>query len=357
MDSGAAPGERGAPAPGEGRGSAAIRPWAPGRIAFLGPAGTFTEEALLGEADLAAATLEPAATIEDALAMAASGAADAAFVPIENAIEGSVHATVDSLVFEHDLLIQREVVLDVHLHLLGLPGTRLAEVREVTTFPVALAQCRRWLATHLPDAAVVPANSTAGAAQRVGTERRPESAAVAPRLAGALYGLETLAAPIEDHAGNQTRFVLVAPDLVPRATGHDRTSLVCFQRSDRPGSLLAILEQFAARSINLTRLESRPTKQGLGEYCFVVDLDGHLEDEVVADCLRNLHAELAAVKFLGSYPAAGAVGPERRREAAAAWRAADAWVEGLRGYLAGGAERSDDIAGADGSPRATGSLT
>jgi len=306
------------------------------RIAYLGPAGTFTEEALLGEGDLAGAALEPAPTIEDALSLAASGAVEMAFVPIENAIEGSVHATVDSLVFEHDLLIQREVVLDVHLHLLALPGTRLADVREVTTFPVALAQCRHWLATHLPDATLVPANSTAEAAQRVGAAGRAGSAAVAPRLAGSLYGLETLAAPIEDHPGNQTRFVLVARDRVPHATGHDRTSLVCFQRSDRPGSLLAILEQFAARSINLTRLESRPTKQGLGDYCFVVDLDGHLEDEVVADCLRNLHAELAAVKFLGSYPAAGKAGPERRREAAAAWRAADAWVESLRAHLVGG---------------------
>ena len=139
--------------------------------------------------------------------------------------------------------------------------------------------------------------------------RATDAAAIAPRLAAERYGLAILAEDVEDHPENQTRFVPVARARVPRATGHDKTSIVCFQRADHPGSLHGILGQFAARNINLTKLESRPTKRNLGDYCFVIDLSGHLSDEVIADCLRDLHAGLAGVKFLGSYPAAGADGP------------------------------------------------
>ena len=214
-------------------------------------------------------------------------------------------------VFEVDLLIQREVVLDVHLNLVAPPGTPGSVIRRVLSFPHATAQCRRFLADNLPEVEVVAANSTAEAARLVGEERRPTQAALAPRLAAELYGLEVLAAAIEDHADNQTRFVALAPTGVPAPTGHDKTSIVCFQREDRPGSLHAILSEFSARSINLTKLESRPTKRGLGDYCFMIDLEGHIADEVVADCLRVLHAEVAGVKFLGSYPAAGNMAPRR----------------------------------------------
>ncbi len=302
-------------------------------VAYFGPPGTFTEEALLTQADYAAASLEPMPMIDDVLEAAASGRVDLGFVPIENAIEGTVNVTLDALVFDHDLLIQREVVVDIHLHLLAAAGTRLREVRRVLSFPVALAQCRKYVARELAGAEQVAANSTADAARLLGEHPEPGTAALAPRLAADLYGLQVIAEDVEDHPGNQTRFVSVAPSGVPGPTGHDRTSIVCFQRSDHPGSLHGILGEFAARNINLTKVESRPTKRGLGDYCFVIDLDGHLADAVVADCLRELHAELSGVKFLGSYPAAGDHGPARRRRADDAGQAAERWLDSLRAQI------------------------
>jgi len=313
--------------------SAATRGSAPLRVAFLGPTGTFTEEALRAQRDLAAADTVALATIGDVLGAVTAGEADLGFVPIENAIEGTVHATADALVFDVDLLVQREAVLDVHLHLMAPPGTSLAAVRRVLSFPVASAQCRRFLAEQLPEAELVATNSTAEAARLVGQERRPGDAALAPRLAARLYGLRVLASAVEDHPDNQTRFVAVAGHGVPAPSGHDKTSIVCFQRDDHPGSLHAILSEFAARAINLTKLESRPTKRQLGSYCFLVDLEGHIADEVVADCLRVLHAELARVKFLGSYPSAGPGSTARRGAARAAWQRADAWMGALRAAI------------------------
>jgi len=304
-----------------------------GTIAFLGPSGTFTEEALFTQPDYAGADVFPAATLPEALEAVRTGRATLAFVPIENSIEGTVSATVDSLVFETDLLIQREVVLDVHITLSAPAGTELTSVKRLLSFPHATGQCRRYLAAHLPGVEVVPTNSTAEAARIVGQEARTDTAALAPRLAARLYGLEVLVPVVEDHPDNQTRFVALAPSGIPAPTGHDKTSIVCFQREDRPGSLHAILSEFAARSINLTKLESRPTKQGLGNYCFLIDLEGHVADEVVADCLRVLHAELADVKFLGSFPAAGAQGAAVRARADAAWRDAERWVDALRGQI------------------------
>ncbi len=220
--------------------------------------------------------------------------------------------------------------MDIHLHLLARPGTALADIRVVSSYPHALAQCQKYLARALPEAEQRAANSTADAARVLGESGDPGEAAIAPRLAAERYGLVIVADDVEDHPDNQTRFVLVARTQVPKPTGHDKTSIVCFQRADHPGSLHGILGQFAARNINLSKVESRPTKQGLGDYCFVIDLDGHVGDEIVADCLRDLHAGLPGLKFLGSYPAAGEHGPEQRRQADAAWQAADDWLGALR---------------------------
>ena len=303
------------------------------RIGFLGPEGTFTEEALLSEPAYAGADITPFGSLVDVLESVRLGVVDLGFIPLENAIEGTVRDIIDSLVFDFDLRIQREVVLDIHLHLMAAPGTLLADVERVASIPVATAQCRRFLTQQLPGVETVATNSTADAARLLGqgdpslTER--PTAAIAPRLAASLYGLEILAERVEDHPDNQTRFVAVSRSGIPAPTGHDRTSIACFQSADRPGSLYAILGHFAARNINLTKLESRPTKQALGDYCFIIDFEGHLADAMVADCLRDLHAELAGVKFLGSYPAAGAAGPAIRAEVDQARRRAGDWLAGL----------------------------
>jgi prephenate dehydratase len=302
-------------------------------IAYLGPAATFTQEALLTQPDLARGELRPLPTIPDVLEEVVAGRADLGFVPIENALEGTVSATIDGLIFDVDLYIQREVVMDIHLHLMARRGTLISGIRRVSSYPHALAQCQKFLAGHVPGAEQVAANSTADAARTLGESGEGDAAAIAPRLAAERYGLAILAEDVEDHPENQTRFVAVARGRVSQPSGHDKTSIVCFQQADHPGSLHGILGQFAARNINLTKLESRPTKQGLGDYCFVIDLGGHVDDEVIGDCLRDLHASLAGVKFLGSYPAAGVHGADKRREAGVAWRAADDWLSGLRASI------------------------
>jgi prephenate dehydratase len=299
------------------------------RIAFLGPLGTFTEEALLTQDDLAQGELVPVASIPEVLAVTERGEVDLGFVALENAIEGTVTASIDALAFDHDLLIQREIVIPIHQNLLAAKGTTLADIETVMSIPVAVAQVRGWLHANLPEAVEVAATSTAEAARLVG-EGMPGTAAVAPAVAAELYGLEVVAAAIEDHPENKTRFVVVAKEGVPAPTGHDKTTIVCFQTFDRPGSLLAILQEFAARAINLVKLESRPTKTSLGDYCFAIDLEGHIADELVADCLRDIKAKIADVKFLGSYPAAGEQGDSVRRDAEVSWRRADEWVQGLR---------------------------
>jgi prephenate dehydratase len=304
-------------------------------IGYLGPQGTFTEQALLSQPDLATGSLRPLNSISDVIAATSGGDIDLGFVPIENAIEGSVNVTIDALAFEAQLLIQREVVISIELDLLAPPGATLGDVEKVLSMPMATAQCRLYLNEHLPGVELEATNSTADAARIVGERGDPTCAAISPRRAGELHGLEALANDVEDHPDNQTRFVAVAPAGIPSPTGHDKTMIIVFQRADRPGNLLTILQEFAARSINLTKLESRPTKKGLGDYCFIIDLEGHISDELVADCLRNIRSKQEDVKFVGSFPAAGDHGPQVRRDAGAAWQDAAAWIDGLRSQVDG----------------------
>jgi len=305
----------------------------PLRVGFLGPRGTFTEQALLTQADLAAAELVPLPTMADVLRASETGEVDLGFVAIENSIEGTVNVTSDTLAFDVDVLIQREVVIPIQQHLMAVAGATLAGIAEVVSIPHATAQARNFLHRELPSVRTRAANSTAEAAREVAELGDPKVAAIGNELAAELYDLVVLAADIEDHPENQTRFVAVQPHVVPAPTGHDKTSIVVAQRADRPGSLLAILQEFAARSINLTRLESRPTKKALGDYCFLLDLEGHVADDVVADCLRAIQTKHGTVKFLGSYPSADDHGPAARVEAGEAAREADAWLAEIRGRI------------------------
>ncbi|HEY5153875.1 MAG TPA: prephenate dehydratase [Acidimicrobiales bacterium] len=302
------------------------------RVGFFGPAGTFTEQALYTQPDLVTGEVVPYSSIPEVLAAAERREIDLGFIPIENAIEGSVNVTLDMLAFDTDLLIEREVVIPVSLCLLAVPGVALADITTIMSFPVALAQCRTFLADNLAGAVTEAANSTADAARVLAKSGDRHTAALGTARAAEVYGLSIVAEGIEDHPENETRFVAVAPGEIPASTGHDKTTIVVFQRADAPGSLLAILQEFAARAINLVKLESRPTKRGLGDYCFLIDLEGHIDDELVADCLRDLKSK-HDVKFLGSYPAAGAHGPAVRRDADVAWRQADQWLTDLRGQV------------------------
>lgn len=303
------------------------------RVGYLGPAGTFTEQALISEPDLAAAIRVPYRTVPDVLDAIESATVDVGLVPLENSIEGLVTFTQDALAFDYDLLIQREVVLDVRHCLVGAPGVRLSDIKTITSIPVATAQCHAWLRETLSGAAVQPATSTADAARAVGERVAAGDnswAAIAPARTAELYVLSVLAQDIADHEPNQTRFVLVGRDTVPPPSGHDRTALVVYQSADEPGSLISILQEFAARRINLSHVSSRPTKRGgLGSYCFVIYADGHVADALVADAMRDLRAKQGGVKFLGSYPAAGKHAHSTREHADARWREADDWIAAL----------------------------
>ena len=202
------------------------------RVAYFGPAGTFTEQALLTQPDIAAHERIAMRTVPDVLDAVSSGDVDLGFVPIENSIEGTVNFTQDALVFDHELLIQREVVLDIEHCLLARPGTALSDVKVVLSIPVATAQCHAFLRENLPDADVHAANSTADAARAVAEDAALGAAAIAPANAAAIYGLEVLRRGIADHEGNQTRFVVVGRDRIPARTGHDKTGIVVFQRAE-----------------------------------------------------------------------------------------------------------------------------
>jgi prephenate dehydratase len=283
----------------------------PARYAYLGPEGTFTEVALRSLPAAAKAELQPFATVPGALDAVRGGDADGAVVPMENSVEGAVPVTLDELALGEPLVITREMTVPVRFALLGRPGTDSHSVRTVATHPHAAAQCRRWLSTHLPDAEIVQATSTARAAEMVAEPGSPYDAAIAAPLAAERYRLSMLAHGIGDNPDAVTRFVLVSrPGVPPQRTGADKTSVVVFLRDDHAGALLEILEQFAARGVNLSRIESRPTGAGLGRYCFWFDAEGHIVDQRVGEALMGLRRTCPDVRFLGSYPRADKVGPE-----------------------------------------------
>ena len=282
------------------------------RIAYLGPEGTFTEAALLkmtaagvvpGGGEL---TPEPAESTQSALEAVRSGAADFACVPIENSIEGSVLPTLDSLAGGSPLQIYAELTLDVSFSIVTRPGVDAGRVRSVAAFPIAAAQVRQWLAANLPAAALIPTNSNAAAALDVVDGRA--DAGVSTALAAQRYGLASLAEGVVDEPNARTRFVLVGrPGPPPARTGADRTSVV-LQIDSAPGALVSAMNEFGIRDIDLTRIESRPTRTGLGTYVFFLECVGHIEDSAVAEALKALYRRCADVRYLGSWPTGAAAG-------------------------------------------------
>ncbi len=274
------------------------------RWTYLGPEGTFTEQAARALVDRltppGGVELQPVGGVSAALGAVRSGAADAACVALESSVEGAVPLTQDELTHGAPLLITAEAYVPITFDLLVRPGTELTDIRSVGAHPHGHAQIREWLALQLPAAeAVMSASNAAGAASVASGEL--DAAAAAP-VAGPRYGLVTLAADIGSVRDAVTRFVLLRrPGPPPAPTGNDRTSLV-LSVGNHPGSLLAVLGEFASRGINLTRLESRPTRSKLGVYYFLVDADGHLADPAMADVLGALIRRSALLRWLGSYP-------------------------------------------------------
>jgi prephenate dehydratase len=307
----------------------------PTRFAYLGPEGTFAESALGSLVASSEGRRHPQPGVPAALAAVRSGDADAAVVPMENSVEGSVPATMDGLADGDPLVITQEVVLPVTMTLVARPGTALADVRSLASHPHALAQTSRRLEELLPGVVPVPATSTAGAAQAV-ADGAYDAAVCAP-IAAERYGLDALVKDVADHPGAVTRFVLVArPGPLPPPTGNDKTSLVAVV-GDRTGALLEVLSEFAVRGISLTRIESRPRRERLGVYSFSLDCEGHVADHRVGDALAALHRVCDDVRFLGSYPRADGRQNKELPPTAddAAFTDAAAWLERVRAGEAG----------------------
>lgn len=303
----------------------------PKSIAYLGPAGTFTEMAarqLAGE-DTA---LIPVGSVSEALDSVLDGSAERAVVPIENSLEGGVSATMDALATYSGVQIFGEYLVPVTFDLMASPGTTLESIQTVYTHPVAYAQSRKWLQARVPNHSHIPTASTAAAAKTVISGHTSDAAIAAPGAAG-LYGLVTLASDIGENKQAQTRFLEVGRSGAPKPrTGFDKTSVIVELPDDRPGGLLEMLEQFAARGVNLSRIESRPVGDRFGRYRFNIDAQGHLEDEAIAEALMGLHRFSPKVIFLGSYPRADkSESVHRGNNSNPAYESAQQWLEGLRG--------------------------
>ena len=276
-----------------------------GRCAYLGPRGTFCEQAAAALHPAGRRALVPFATIEATLDAVRGGTAERAVVPIESSVEGGVNATLDELAAGAALQVTAEVIVPVAFALLARPGMVLDDIKVVGGHPVAQPQCRRWLAEHLPEASWRPALSNGEAARQVADGEI--DAALAGAFAARHYRLRVLADQVGDSAGAVTRFIEVAPPgPPPMATGADRTSVIAYLADDHPGALMDILGQFASRGVNLSRIESRPTGEGMGRYCFFIDCEGHVASARVGEALMGLRRICADVRFLGSYGRADA---------------------------------------------------
>ena len=268
------------------------------RIAYLGPQGTFSEQAALDyarEAELVAYR-----TITASAMSVLQGEADEAICPIENSYQGAVTDTLDVLLHEEGLHIRQELTLDIVHNLMVKPGVVLAAVKRVYSHPQALGQCRRYLEQHLPNAELAASLSTAEAVEQAIASDVP-AAAIGPSRAAELYGAQILAPGIQDDDNNVTRFVVLGKSDHPR-TGNDLTSVAMAFSQDRPGQLFGVLKEFAERNINLTKIESRPTRLGLGKYYFLVDIEGHRNDPVLEEILGNIRKKASLLKVFGSYP-------------------------------------------------------
>ncbi len=307
---------------------------APTTVAYLGPAGTFTEAALIRFQDQGAfgdSEVEqlPVNSPREALDAVRGGRAQFACVAIENSVDGAVTSTFDALVEAGGVQIYHELEIEIAFSIMLRPGTELSDVRTFTTHPVAHQQVRQWLAQHLPDAQFVPASSNAAAAQAVAEGRA--DAAAAPDRAAVLFGLDVVAKEVADMAGARTRFVVVGPRGVPTPrTGTDQTTVV-FTLPNEPGTLVAALTEFSLRGVDMSRIESRPTRKVFGTYHFYVDLVGHIDDIPLAEALRALWLRAEDITYLGSWPTPGRDGREDALEAdqARLQRATD-WVRAAR---------------------------
>jgi prephenate dehydratase len=304
------------------------------RYAYLGPAGTFTEAALRQVVGPDEAEYLPQVDVVTAIEAVRRDEADFAVVAIENSVEGGVTAVLDTLAIGEPLVLLREMLVPVSFVLAGRPGTTMADIRRISAHPHAWAQCRRWLRAHLPDVVHVPATSnTAPAALLAGTaEQLTFDAALIPPAATEHYALEVLATDVADTDRAVTRFVLVGhPGALPARTGADKTTLVVHLPSNQAGALLEMLEQFATRGVNLSRIESRPIGDSLGRYSFSIDVEGHIGEERVAEAFMGLHRVCPHVRFLGSYPRVDDPhGTLRVGTYDADFHAARAWVAALR---------------------------
>jgi prephenate dehydratase len=301
------------------------------RYAYLGPEGTFTEAAVASLELATEAAAVPFPTVGAALTAVRTGRAERGVVPMESSVEGIVTATVDDLAGGDGLRIHGETRLPIAFSLLAMPGTALAEIKTVGGHPQAQAQCRQWLAAHLPDAEWVPQASN-GEAARQAAEGRLD-AALAGEFAAGKYGLSVLVADVHDNRNAVTRFVVVAPETVaaPPPTRADRTSVAASLREDRPGALMEILTEFAVRGINLSTIQSRPTGDRLGSYFFFIDCEGHIHDARVGEAMMGLRRVCAEVRFLGSYPRCdGGQTHVRPGTSDAEFASAAAWLSQLR---------------------------